>query len=135
MRAMIRKILPLLCISPSLLWAGKNVSTQKGEVLPAIRSSSTPTRMLFPFLTTQSGYDSEITISNTSQDTSGSIPQAGTCTLNFFGSNAPAAGTTISITAGKQVVFNLSQGGAGIAAAPNFLGYVMASCTFPLARG
>ena len=132
---MIRKTVLLLCACEAFLWAGKVVTTQNGEVITTPRSSATPTRLLFAFASTQAGFDTEITISNTSQDTSGSVPQAGTCTLNFYGANAPGASTSASIAAGKQLVFNLSQGGGGIPAAPSFWGYIVASCGFPLGRG
>ena len=132
---MIRKTVLLLCACEAFLWAGKVVTTQNGEVITTPRSSATPTRLLFAFASTQAGFDTEITISNTSQDTSGSVPQAGTCTLNFYGANAPGASTSASIAAGKQLVFNLSQGGGSIPATPNFQGYIVASCGFPLGRG
>ena len=132
---MFRKTLLLLCVFPFALCARDAVVTQNGEVVNAPRSTATPSRLLFPFVSSMAGVDTEITLSNTSQDTLGSTPQAGTCTLNFYGAGAPVAGTTSSIAAGKQIVFNLSQGGGGIAAAPGFQGYIAASCGFPLARG
>ncbi len=129
------KLSALACFC-HLLWAGKNVTFQKGEIITAPRAASTPTRLLFPYVTTAAGFDTEITISNTSLDTSGSTTGAGTCSVAFFGPGAPATGTTISIAAGKQAVFSLLAGGANIApVAANFSGYMFATCNFPLARG
>jgi hypothetical protein len=107
---------------------------QQAEVVTAPRSAAAQP-LLFNFVSNLAGYDTEITISNTSLDTLGSTSQAGTCTLNYYGVSAPAQQTTSSIAAGKQLVINVSQGGGGVAAAPGFDGYIIANCTFPLARG
>ena len=100
----------------------------QSEVLPVTRSSSIQP-LLFPLVTNQGGYDTEITISNTSQDTS--TPESGTCTLYYYGAGAPAPSTqtTASIAAGKQLIFKISQ------VAPGFEGYLIGGCAFPLARG
>jgi hypothetical protein len=87
------------------------------------------TNLLFPFVTNQAGFDTGIAIANTSQDIFGTTPQTGTCTLNSFGTNAPAAITTASIQGGT-VYTNLAS-----AAMPNFQGYVIARCTFQFAHG
>jgi hypothetical protein len=60
-------------------------------------------------VTASSGFDTEISISNTSSDTSGTAAQSGSCTLNYFGTGAPAPRTTVTIAAGKQINFNLSE--------------------------
>jgi hypothetical protein len=93
------------------------------------------TTLLFPFVTNQVGYDTGIALMNTSADPFGTKPQAGTCTLNFYGQNAPAAFTTPMISAGN----NLTPGGnwAFLASsiATNFEGYMIAVCNFQLAHG
>ncbi len=142
---MTSKALLLICACHVALGAGTNlvVATQKAEILTTPRPSATETELLFAYVNSSStaGFDTEITISNTSLDTLGSTPQAGTCSLNFYGltneldASASFAATTPAIAAGQQLVFNLSQGGSGIPAAPDFLGYVSADCGFPLARG
>src|SRR5215472_8522364 len=112
-----RQIISLFLAGVSSIYARGSVTTQQAEILPAARSLGTSTALLFPFATDQAGFDTEITISNTSKDTEGSTPQAGTCTLNFYGFNSSAGPqTSNSIAAGREVVFNLSQGGAGISA-------------------
>jgi hypothetical protein len=131
-----RDIVILFFAGSSLVYAGVSVTTQQAEILPATRSLGTSTALLFPFVTDDAGFDTEITISNTSADTEGSSPQAGSCSLNFYGFNPPASVlTSTSIAAGQQLVFDLSQGGGGIAAAPGFQGYIIANCSFPGARG
>jgi hypothetical protein len=71
------KILLLLYVFQALLHSQvlprSAVTTQKGEILTAPRSSAATTGLLFPYATTADGSDTEITISNTSQDTMGSV--------------------------------------------------------------
>jgi hypothetical protein len=87
------------------------------------------TNLLFPFITNQAGFDTGLAIANTSQDPFGTPTQAGTCTLNWYGANAPAAAPTPSVAAGTvwvNTVMNL---------APNFQGYMIAQCRFQYAHG
>jgi len=87
------------------------------------------TNLLFPFVTNTAGFDTGLAISNTSTDPFGTAAQAGPCTLNFFGSNAPAAVTTASVASGTTYT-NLAS-----LASPNFQGYVIAVCNFQFAHG
>jgi len=87
------------------------------------------TVLLFPFVTNQAGFDTGLAISNTSQDTFGTPAQAGTCTWNFFGANAPAAVPTPSVAAGSTITTLAST------TAPNFQGYAIAVCNFQYAHG
>ena len=87
------------------------------------------TNLLFSFVTNQSGLDTGIAIANTTVDPFGTTPQDGTCTLNFFGANAPVPFVTPPIVAGT-VFANITS-----SLAPNFQGYVIAECDFPLAHG
>ena len=106
-------------------------SPGQSEALTSPRMSG---QLLFPFVTNSSGFDTELTISNTSLDTLGSAAQSGTCTLSFYGTGAPSPGVNVALpggtlAAGSTRVVQLSS------VAPAFQGYVIASCTFPLARG
>lgn len=131
-----RKIALLVLFGAAACDAAVSVTTQAAEVLTSPRSASSPTRMIFPFVFNQSGFDTEVRIENTSQDTQGSTPRSGVCTLTFFqNGGALPAQTTTSIAPGTELSFNVSTGGSGVAAEPGFLGYVAASCAFPLARG
>jgi len=123
----------------SIVLASSSLVNQPGEVLTSPRSL-TAQPLLFTFVTNQAGFDTEITISNTSQDTFGTASQSGTCTLSYYGRTtgggaAPPDQATPVIPAGKQIVFSLSQGGNGVAATPGFQGYIFANCGFALARG
>jgi len=87
--------------------------------------------ILFPYVTTQQGYETGIAISNTSMDPFGTATSTGTVTINYYGMNAPtpAAGTTGFTTtggpnapcpgagcvpAGGQLVFTVGGGGGAI---------------------
>src|SRR5215831_7805528 len=93
------RALPLLLMFQTLLLGGRTAS----QIISAPRSPA-PTRLLFSFVTTDAGSDTELTISNTSRDTLGTVPETGSCTLSFYGSSATVRGVTIPIPAGKQVV-------------------------------
>ena len=134
---MIRKLILLCAVSAAVLNAQKFTTTDQAEVVTPPRSSSASTALLFPYAINQAGYDTQITLSNTSQDPFGSTAGSGVCTLYFYGSGAPVSQpqTSAAIPAGQQIVFNLSAGGGGLAGAPGFEGYIVANCAFPLARG
>lgn len=87
------------------------------------------THLLFPFVTNQAGFDTGLAISNTSMDQYGTSVQHGTCTLNWFGANQPAANDTPDIAAGS------TWASTALAMAPNFQGYVIADCQFQYAHG
>ncbi len=99
------------------------------------------TNLLFVFLTNQAGFDSGISIANTSVDPFGHPGQNGPCTLNYYGETpgggaAPASQTSAVIPAGKQLTAVLSTGGNyGVAATPGFQGYMIAQCSFQYAHG
>jgi len=87
------------------------------------------TNLLFPYVANTAGFDTGIAISNTSTDPFGTAAQQGPCTLNFFGSNAPAAVTTASVASATTYTTLASS------VAPNFLGYMIAVCNFQYAHG
>jgi hypothetical protein len=92
------------------------------------------TSLLFPFVTNQVGFDTGLAISNTSTDpfgSNGATAQAGTCTLNFYGSGAPSPSNvvTANVPSGTTYTGVLS----GLAA--GFQGYIIAQCGFQYAHG
>jgi len=100
------------------------------------------TDLLFPFVTNQAGFDTGMSIANTSSDPFGTSPQTGNCQLNYYGATtgggaAPSAQTTTTpLQGGQTAVFTLSSGGTnGIAATPGFQGYIIAICNFRYAHG
>jgi hypothetical protein len=92
-------------------------------------------------VTNWAGFDTGYSISNTTADPFETERRSGTCTLHFFGSLAngnppPLPITTQTIEPGQTATAVLSSGGShGITAAPNFQGYMIADCDFPLAYG
>lgn len=107
--------------------------------VPRFADTSTPaniltvtpciTNLLFPFITTLSGFDTGLAISSTSRDPFGTASQSGPCTLNFYGLNAPPPITTQPITAGTTYTAVVSS------MSPNFQGYIIAVCNFQFAHG
>jgi len=118
------------------------VITAAASPIPRFVPSSTPltgfsinacqTVLLFPFLSNLAGFDTGIAISNTSRDPFGTIPQPGTCTLNFYGTAEPAAfitpvvSPTVNMPPYATLVSNV---------APGFQGYMIAQCRFQFAHG
>jgi hypothetical protein len=95
------------------------------------------TNLLFPFITNQGGFDTGIAFMNTGQDPFGTSTQAGICTMNFYGNNAPAAVATPTIPAGNGNSSGPANTWAFLASsiAPNFEGYMIAICQFQFAHG
>lgn len=87
------------------------------------------TRLLFSYAVNAGGFDTGLVISNTSMDPFGTENQNGTCTLSFFGTNAPSPLTTGTIAAGSMFVTLVSF------VAPGFTGYLFADCGFNHAHG
>ena len=85
--------------------------------------------LLFPFLSNLAGFDTGLAISATATDPFGTLPQSGVCTLNFYGTAAPAAFVTPTIASGTAYTNLLSTVAAG------FQGYMIAQCRFQYAHG
>ena len=87
----------------------------------------TTTTLLYPYASNVAGFDTGLTISNTSDPGPGA--PSGTCTFKFFGASAPSPLVIPTLNAGDT--FSLSIGSV----APGFQGYIIATCSFPRARG
>lgn len=102
------------------------------------------TNLLFPYVTTITGFDTGIAISNTSMDPFGTGLQNGACTLNWYGNNnggttntpIPSSTTATSgaptILAGTTWVTDAAATGM---AGTGFTGYMIAQCNFQYAHG
>jgi hypothetical protein len=90
------------------------------------------TSLLFPYVTNVSGWETGIAISNTGSDPFNTVGKTGDCTLNFYGTNAPAAAVSFgtAMAPGSTVANTLS--GLNLV---NFSGYGVAVCTFQYAHG
>jgi len=99
------------------------------------------TVLLYPYITNQAGFDTGLTVANTSIDPLGAsgasvaAAQAGSCKFTYYGGTTaapttpPAATDTGNIAAGTVYANTLS------AIAPNFQGYMFAVCNFQYAHG
>ena len=88
------------------------------------------TRLLFPFVVNENGFDTAIVISNTSMDPFGTHQESGACTLYFYGvPSAETPYTTPTVSAGSQFSSIIS------ILKPGFGGYVIADCDFRNAHG
>jgi hypothetical protein len=93
------------------------------------------TVLLYPYITNQGGFDTGVTVANTSTDPFGTGAQAGACTFNYYGGTTaapttpPAPTTTGVIASGTVYAETLGT------LAPTFQGYMFAICNFQYAHG
>jgi hypothetical protein len=111
-----------------------NFAPPTNTPLSATAVSLCSTNLLFPFVTSVTGFDTGIALSNTSGDPFGTTAVGGTCTLNFYGTGAPTPSTGVAAPGGTTA------GGASNAfllssVAPNFTGYLIAQCTYQYGHG
>jgi len=110
--------------------------------------------LLFPFVSSNGGFDTGIAIANTSLDPGAAFgfvstgPQQGTVQFFYYGVGAngaapPAAQTSANVPAGQVLTYVLSTGGGGIGTGPNgldnraagFQGYIIAQAGFQYCHG
>ena len=115
-----------------------------GFPIPRFVDSSTPTKLmrigicrttlLFPFVSINniSGFDTGVFIANTSSDTSGTSPQAGSCSLSYYGVGEPTTTTTGTVSAGGVWASTVATVQPSLQI---FLGYIIATCNFQYAQG
>ena len=104
--------------------------------IPAFTLNACRTTLLFQFLTNQAGFDTGVSVVNSSRDTLGTLPQTGRCTSTFFPTPfTPATQAQFPplaspvLQGGEQWTFTVSS------ARPNFQGYMMVNCEFQFAHG
>jgi hypothetical protein len=96
------------------------------------------TLLLYPFVTNQNGFDTGISIANTSTDPVGTGPQSGICKLTWYDGKGDFPPTGINGTdltkeapvASGNVAVNLAS-----TLVPGFQGYMFALCNFQFAHG
>ena len=102
------------------------------------------TRLLFPFVTNQAGFDTGLVITHGSlQALTGPVAeQAGSCDLHFYGVDGDGdvellVQYSTVIDPGEQLVFTFSGGNPArnIISMDQFQGYLLADCGYPGARG
>jgi len=108
----------------NLNWANINICT---------------TALLFPYITTVTGFETGVAIANTTMDPFGTGNQAGTCNLYWYGNNnGGATNTPIPLTTTPTIpagtVWTGTSGSSNMAG-PGFTGYMIATCNFQKAHG
>jgi hypothetical protein len=98
------------------------------------------TILLYPYITNQAGFDTGLTVANTSQDpfTTGSkatAAQAGSCTFTYYGGTTAAPTTPPSATSTGNIAAGTVWANTLGTIAPNFQGYAFAVCNFQWAHG
>ena len=93
-----------------------------GPTNDVIEINDCTTTLLFPFVTNKLGFNTGLVITNASEE-------AGSCTIGYSGADAPEDMTSQDIAGGAQWVDLVSN------IAPEFQGYITASCEFRNAYG
>jgi len=90
------------------------------------------TLLLFPFVTNAAGFDTGLSIANTTTDppTIGTAPQAGACVLSWYDGTGKTPNVNTGNIASGTVYVTLAS-----TSAPGFTGYMMALCNFQAAHG
>jgi len=91
------------------------------------------TNLLYPYVTSQFGFDTGIAISATSLDPFGTSGQSGTCTLNWYGAAFTGATPTPVVNAGTTYSTLVSTTLSNVTG--GFTGYMIAVCRFQYAHG
>lgn len=106
--------------------------TPSPTATPTSSPTITPTpvtRLLFPFVSNQSGFDTGLAISNETANPFGTTPESASYTINFYnGTSGNLVTATPTINAGTTYATLLSL------LQPGFQGYAIAVCGFNLAQ-
>jgi len=124
----------------STLGIPRFADTSTGKTVATIQVCQTA--LLYPYVINVGGFDTGLSVANTTNDPFGTAAQPGSCQINWYGNNAPAMGylgasgyqTTNPTTAQFIQGGFISSWGASTSA-PNFSGYVIAVCNFQYAHG
>jgi len=113
------------------------------SAVTAITISTCSTDLLYPFVTNENGFETGMSIANTTTDPFGTSAQNGSCYIQFYGDTPPSTNTTTTapctsagactgtINSGKVFANTLS----GIIGGGSFQGYAIAVCNFQYAHG
>jgi hypothetical protein len=112
----------------------------RSETLTAFTVTPCRTNLLWPYVTTFTGFETGLAISNTSRDPYGTPTQRGACLISYYGA-APAGATLPNRTStgivepGRTIAWTVSTGAGDVPGVTNFTGYVIAECNFQFAHG
>ncbi len=106
---------------------------------PILAINLCQTLLLYPFVTNANGFDTGLTIANTTADPVGTAPQNGTCKLSWYDAVTAKLTTTgiQNVDPTKDVPITSGQTAINLASAlvPGFNGYMFALCNFQYAHG
>jgi hypothetical protein len=113
------------------------------DLRPIFTITNCATNLLYPFVSSQVGFNTGIAVSNTSKDPFGTINETGICRVFFYGTTAGGGvdptpqSFTKAVPSGQSATFNLLFGGPeyGIQPVSGFVGYIIISCNFRYAHG
>jgi len=89
------------------------------------------TSLLYPYVININGFDTGISVANTTTDPFGTAAQQGTCSLYFYGGSAPTTNPFVTPTVASGTIYaNLAS-----TLAPGFSGYMIMNCNFQDAHG
>lgn len=119
------------------------ISVQPETLRSLFEITNCSTNLLYPFVSSATGFNTGIAVTNASKDPFGTVNETGTCRVFFYGSSAgggvdPAPQSfNKPVPAGQVATFNLLNGGPeyGIQKVENFTGYLIISCNFRWAHG
>ncbi|MBM3761326.1 MAG: hypothetical protein FJW36_13895 [Acidobacteria bacterium] len=119
------------------------VLTQPEELRPIFTITNCATNLLYPFVSSVTGFNTGIAVANASKDPFGTINETGICRVFFYGTTAGGGidptpqSFTKSVPSGQVATFNLLFGGSeyGIQPVVGFQGYIIISCNFRWAHG
>jgi hypothetical protein len=134
--------------SPTTFTAAAGAAASGTLTIPRFADTSTArnlltiqlcqTLLLYPFVTNQNGFDTGISIANTTTDPIGTAPQAGICKLTWYdgtGKTPPTGINGTDLTKEPAVATGTVAVNLASTLAPGFQGYMFAQCNFQLAHG
>jgi hypothetical protein len=131
----------------TLSYAPTATSASASNVIPRFSTGNTPfngtvftinvcrTVLLYPYVTNQAGFDTGLTVANTTADPFSTGAQAGACQLNYYGGTTAAPTTPPAPTSTGVVASGTVWANTVSTIAPAFQGYVFAICNFQYAHG
>lgn len=116
-------------------FAGDSLAARNIFVLNICR-----TILLYPYITNQAGFDTGLTVANTSQDpftVGGNVTgaQAGSCALTYYGGTTAAPTTPPAPLNTGTIAAGTVWAGLTSTMTPGFQGYMFAVCNFQYAHG
>ena len=113
------------------------------DLKPIFTITNCATNLLYPFVSSVTGFNTGIAVANASKDPFGTVNETGICRVFFYGTTAgggidPTPQTfTKSVPSGQVATFNLLFGGPeyGVQPVVGFQGYIIISCNFRWAHG